>query len=92
MKIRGLLLDVAGVLYEGSRAIPGAALARLREAGLPVRFVTNTSRSTRAALGDRLRSLGFALDDGEIYTAPLAAAQTASARRLTPYLLIHPDL
>lgn len=94
MMIRGLLVDVAGVLYQGSRPVPGAAeaLARLREAGVPVRLVTNSSRATRAVLGDRLRGMGFVLDDEEIYTAPLAAAAAASARELTPFLLIHPDL
>jgi HAD superfamily hydrolase (TIGR01458 family) len=39
--ISGVLLDLAGVIYEGERALPGAleAVNRLRHAGLSLRFV-----------------------------------------------------
>ena len=49
---RAVLIDLAGVLYVGDQAIPGAvdALARLRAAGLPLRFLTNTTRSPRQAI------------------------------------------
>ena len=47
----GILLDVDGVLHVSGQPIPGAAeaVARLREAGHRLRFVTNnTTRSSRA--------------------------------------------
>jgi ribonucleotide monophosphatase NagD (HAD superfamily) len=46
--IRGVLLDLAGVIYEGEKALPGAldAVNRLRHAGFSLRFVTNTTRMT----------------------------------------------
>ena len=36
--IRGVLLDLAGVIYEGEKALPGAldAIDRLRHAGLVI--------------------------------------------------------
>jgi ribonucleotide monophosphatase NagD (HAD superfamily) len=36
--IRGVLLDLAGVIYEGDKALPGAldAIDRLRHAGLVI--------------------------------------------------------
>lgn len=94
MTIRGILLDLSGVLYVGSRAVPGAAqaLAALRETGLPLRFVTNTTRSTRAAIGEKLRGLGFAIEDGEIFTAPAAVRAHLLEQGRRPFLLIHPEL
>ena len=43
--IGGVLLDISGILYQGDVAIPGAveAVRRLRNAGLPIRFLTNLS-------------------------------------------------
>ncbi len=47
--ISGVLLDLAGVIYEGEKALPGAldAVDRLRHVGLSLRFVTNTTRMTK---------------------------------------------
>jgi HAD superfamily hydrolase (TIGR01458 family) len=73
--VQGLLCDLDGVLYVGSRPVEGAAeaLRRIRAAGLPIRFVTNTSTLSRAALHGKLRSLGFAVESAEIVSAPQAA-------------------
>lgn len=92
--VKGVLLDIAGVVTSGETLVPGAAeaLAALRESGLPVRFVTNTSRQTRAALVRQLARLGVAVTAAEVYTAPLAARDWLSRQGLRPLLLIHPDL
>lgn len=89
-----LLLDLSGVLYQGTRALPGAqdALRRLRDAGLPARFVTNTSRRSHAQLLDDLRQRGFRIDPDELFTAPRAAHDWLKARGFRPWCLIHPDL
>ena len=44
--IRAVLLDLAGVVYQGEQPLPGAvqAIASLRNAGLLLRFLTNTTR------------------------------------------------
>ena len=59
--ISGVLLDLAGVIYEGEKALPGAldAVDRLRHAGLSLRFVTNTTRMTKHMVLERLARLGF---------------------------------
>ena len=73
--VRGLLLDLDGTLYDAGGAIPGAAeaVARLRGAGLALRYVTNTTRQPRAALVERLGRLGLPAAADEIFTAPRAA-------------------
>lgn len=93
-KIQGVLIDLSGVLYVDRDPVPGAvqALQRLRGAGLPVRFLTNTTRQTRQSLLGRLAGLGFAMDERELFTAPVAALQLVRRRGLRPCLLVHPDL
>ncbi len=72
----GLLFDLDGTLYEGERAIRGAAAAveALRDGGVQLRFVTNTTRQPRRALVERLQRLGISAGLDELFTAPLAAA------------------
>lgn len=73
--IRGLLLDLEGVLYEGTKAVSGAAEAvmTLRASGLALRYLTNTTTQPCGAIGERLRALGFDVEPGQIFTPPAAA-------------------
>jgi HAD superfamily hydrolase (TIGR01458 family) len=79
-----ILLDVDGVLHVSGERLPGAAEAvrRLREVGHRLRFVTNSTTRTRAALADDLRELGVALDDDELQTTPRAAAHALAGKRV----------
>jgi len=54
-----VLLDLDGVLYVEDEPLAGAAEAvdRLRDAGLALRFVTNTTSRSRAATLEKLRGL-----------------------------------
>lgn len=90
----GVLFDLAGVLHAGEQAYPGAvkAVSQLRAAGIPMRFVTNTSRSTRASIVARLQGMGFHITSEEVFTAPLAAKAYCRSRGFHPYLLIHDEL
>ena len=57
---KGLLLDLDGTVYQDDALIPGVdgAIAALRADGVAIRFVTNTTRRSRAAVADRLRGVG----------------------------------
>ena len=92
--VKGVLLDLSGVLHVGNTALPGAveALLRLRASGLPLRFVTNTTRSTRRAVAGKLRDMGFDVADEEIITAPRAAREHLQRHGLRPLLLVHPGV
>jgi HAD superfamily hydrolase (TIGR01458 family) len=92
--IRGVLLDLAGVVYEGDHVLPGAfdAVARLHDAGLPLRFVTNTTTKTKRALLDRLAALGLDIADEELVTPGQAARDWLAAHDASPVLLVHPNL
>jgi HAD superfamily hydrolase (TIGR01458 family) len=94
MDVKGVLLDLSGVLYVGDEPVPGAskALDRLRDSGLPIRYLTNTTRRTRAAVHASLASMGFEIDEGDIFTAPSAVRAHLRTAGLRPWLLIHPAL
>lgn len=93
-RLKAVLLDLSGVLYVGAEPLPGAqaALARLTQAGVPVRYITNTTRSTRATIHAQLVRMGFTIPEDEIFTAPQAVRRILRERGLRPYLIVHPGL
>jgi HAD superfamily hydrolase (TIGR01450 family) len=77
------LLDLDGVVYVGSAAVPGAAEA-MREAesrGMRHAFVTNNASRTPAAIAAHLTSLGVPAAASDVVTSGQAAARLL-ARRL----------
>lgn len=74
--IKGLLTDMDGVWFVEDRALPGAidTLARLRARAIPIRFVTNTTTTTRAQMARKMLEMGFDVEESEFVTTPTAAA------------------
>lgn len=72
----GLLIDLDGTVWEDGALIPGAAEAieELRAAGVPFRFLTNTTRKPRSELVGELNRLGIESTVDECFNAPAAAA------------------
>lgn len=92
--IRGVLFDLSGVLYVGSKGVEGASrsLKTLRQSGIAVRFVTNVTRQPARGILEKLTKMGFEVKDEELITAPRAARAYLITHSLSPYLLIHPAL
>lgn len=90
----GLLIDVGGVLYQGDEAIEGSveALALLRERQIPFRLLTNTTRTTRVKLEEKLHRFGFDVAEEEIVTPASVAGAILERDGAKPHLLVHPDL
>ncbi|MGW0861583.1 HAD-IIA family hydrolase [Streptomyces sp. NPDC002611] len=74
--VRAVLIDIDGVLTVSWRPLPGAveALREIREAGLAVLLVTNTTSRTRASIAGTLADTGFPVSAEDILTAPAATA------------------
>ncbi|EFM12090.1 HAD-superfamily hydrolase, subfamily IIA [Paenibacillus curdlanolyticus YK9] len=74
--IKGLLLDLDGTLYHGSRMIAGAdrLIEQLIRTNIPFRYVTNNSSLTPSAFADRLQGMGIAATAKEVCTSAEAAA------------------
>ncbi len=68
--LAALLLDLDGVLYVEGEPVSGApaAVERLRERGLELRFVTNTTARSRGQTLEKLGQLGFDVDPEELVT------------------------
>jgi len=74
--IRGILLDIDGVLHVSMQPIAGAAdtLRWLDQHGYRTCFVTNTTTASRATLAQRLAAIGLPLTEQHLLTAPVATA------------------
>ena len=74
--LRGVLLDIDGVLHVSMQPIAGAAdtLRWLDQNGYLTCFVTNTTTVARATLAQRLQQIGLPIEEERLLTAPVAAA------------------
>ncbi len=90
MKINALLLDLDGVLYSGDQPIEGGkeAIALLRAQGYPIRFVSNSTRRSRASIASRLQRMGYEISPPEILTPAIAAVQQIRENRQTSCFLL----
>jgi HAD superfamily hydrolase (TIGR01458 family) len=93
MRARAILLDLDGVLYVEDEPIPGAvdAVAELRQLGLGLRFVTNTTARSRARTLDKLSRLGFEVPDAELVTPAALAVRHCVERGHTRVALVMND-
>ncbi len=74
-EIKGLLFDLDGVLYVGSKVFDGAVdvIELMRTQNICCRFITNTSTLSARSLLDKLNRFGFAIAEEELISAPQAA-------------------
>jgi HAD superfamily hydrolase (TIGR01458 family) len=91
---RGVLLDIAGVVTDGASAIGGApeAVGRLRAAGMPAAFLTNTTRTPKREIVARLASVGIPVAEADVLTPAGVACDWLRRAGRAPHLLVHPDL
>ncbi|MFN0070096.1 MAG: HAD-IIA family hydrolase [Chloroflexota bacterium] len=80
--IRGVLLDLDGVVYEGRNVIPEAPrfFERLKRAGWPLQFITNNSSATPGQFADRLSSMGIGASPDDVLTSAIATGAYLRAR------------
>jgi len=72
-----VLIDLDGVLYIGNEMIAGAdmVLQSLRNQGLKVAGLTNTTTQSRRAVANKLTNMGISLTEADIYTPATLAKQ-----------------
>jgi len=97
MKFRGFIFDLDGTVYRGEELIPGAdaAIARLKNAGGRVVFLSNKPLQTREAYAEKLTRLGISTSPAEVvnssfvmtrYLAKLAPGAVVFALGEAPFL------
>jgi 4-nitrophenyl phosphatase len=75
-RLRHLIVDMDGVLYRGSEAIPGTQefVKFLREQGIGFVLATNNSTRTPRQYVDKLAGMGVSIRPEEVLTSALATA------------------
>jgi len=94
-RLGALLVDLDGVLYVEDEPVEGAgeAIARLRDSGLALRFVTNTTARSHAQTLDKLARLGFEVSSEELVTpAALARRHCVEAGHGRVALIMNEDV
>jgi NagD protein len=73
---RGILCDMDGVIYHGSKILPGTSdfVAWLRRTGVSFLFLTNSSERSPRELSEKLHRLGVDIDETHFYTSAMATA------------------
>lgn len=86
VNLKGLLIDLDGTLYVGEEPIDGAreAIEKLESADLTLRYVTNTTRKPRRVIHEHLDSLGFEVEERQIFTPAIAAARLIGPKTCFP--------
>ena len=80
---KGFICDMDGVIYQGSKLLPGAEdfISWLKNENKEFLFLTNNSQSSREELSARLRRMGLEIDPLHFYTAALAAASFLASQK-----------
>ena len=93
-KIKAILFDLSGVIYQAGQLIPGAldCIKEARARQLILRFVTNTATKNSAQIIKNLAAMGIDVNEDELYTAPTAARQYIQQHQLRPFCLVHKNL
>jgi HAD superfamily hydrolase (TIGR01458 family) len=92
--IRGILLDLDGVVYVGRTGLPGSlhAISQIRAAQLPLKFITNTTRRPLRRIVSDLAQPGLQVAMDDVYTPAAIAQEFLRCRNLRPFLVVHPNL
>ncbi|MCI0657742.1 MAG: hypothetical protein L0170_11815, partial [Acidobacteria bacterium] len=92
-EIKGLLIDIDGVIYDDEEIIPDSvyAIRWLQQRKIPFRFATNATARSRASLARRLRGLGVEVGEDQVINTPFVAARELKSRPSTRCMLLVKD-
>ena len=87
--IKCFMLDMDGTFYLGDHLLPGALefMAYLQDAGIDYLFLTNNSSKHGGIYADKIRKMGFEVDESKIFTS--GEATTISLKNKTNYRSIY---
>jgi glycerol 3-phosphatase-2 len=97
LEFDGLIVDLDGVVWLGGEPVPGsvAALAELRSRGIPLVFLTNDPRGSRAEYAARLTQIGVEVSEAAIVTSGSALASLVAEQEsvgTTAFVIGSPSL
>lgn len=82
--IKGVLLDIDGVLYTGDSPVPGAAesIRFLKENHIPFRCISNTTQQSRASISQKLDRYGLDIPEECIFTPAAALVSVLKEKQI----------
>ena len=88
--VKGLLIDLEGVLYSDHNLIPGSieVIKELKKNSLKLRFLTNTTTAPRKIIFNKLNDFGFDIEEKEIFTPIIATKNYLRDNRVKRIALI----
>ena len=88
--VKGLLIDLEGVLYSDNKLIPGSieVIKELRKNNLKLRFLTNTTTTPRNLIFNKLQDFGFNIKEEEIFTPIVATKNYLRDNRVKKIALV----
>jgi len=92
--IRGVIFDIDGVLEYQGAVYPGAieTVQTLRQKGLVLRFLTNSTLKNRQTCAEKLNRKGFQIDPAEVLTASyIAAVYLRGLKPLSCWVMLEPE-
>ena len=92
--IKGLLIDLEGVLYSDNKVIDGSieTIDKLRKK-YKIRFLTNTTTTSRNSIFKKLINLEFNLKEDDIFTPSIAINHFLKNNNINNiFLMTNPDL
>ena len=93
---KGFIIDMDGVIYHGSKLLPGAKefITWLKEKDKKFLFLTNSAERSPRELRDKLKRLGVDVDQGHFYTSALSTAAFLASQKPngTCYVIGEPGL
>ncbi|KAK9502027.1 hypothetical protein O3M35_012637 [Rhynocoris fuscipes] len=92
--VKGLLLDISGVLKDGDIPIQGSveAIKTLQAKGIPFRLLTNETLKPQATIRNTLNKLGYNVTDKDMFCPIPFLKNILKAENLRPHLLLHPRM
>ena len=89
-KVSALMLDLSGTVHIDDKLLPGVqeAVSKVRSMGIPIQFVTNTSKESLVSLGERVRKAGLQVDNDAIFTSLTAAKELGPFYIFRRYLYV----
>ena len=74
-KIKGVLLDLEGVLYVGDKLVDGAieCINKLKSHNLMIRYLTNTTTTPKKLIAEKLKAFKLPVVESDIFSPVIAA-------------------
>lgn len=88
--VKGLLIDLEGVLYSDNKLISGSieAIKVFKKNNLKLRFLTNTTTTPRNLIFNKLLDFGFNIKEEEIFTPIIATKNYLRDNRVKKIALV----